>query len=153
MGKKQTNAIFFEDLKESAQARLIIGAMCNFFPDTYLAVRSVRIDPNLYGYDPDPAKQTVEQYLVAKIVIDRKSEGWFMVWNCFDHEFHTCTKEDELPDWFKDDDGDMTAEEKEERNRIQMEIMECNGDKLRAAKHLGYDINTFLQKIVEYNIH
>lgn len=60
-----------------------------------------------------------------------------------------------LPDWmYEDDEPDkLTKAKNEEKERITMEIMECNGDKLRAAKHLGYDINTFLQKIVEYNIH
>lgn len=61
-----------------------------------------------------------------------------------------------LPDWMYDDDDEpdkITKAKNEEKERITMEIMECNGDKLRAAKHLGYDINTFLQKIVEYNIY
>ena len=79
MEKKQTNVIFFEDLKENAQARLIIDAMCDIFPDTYLAVRSVRISPDLYGYDPDPAKQTMEQHIVANMVIDRIGQEWYMV--------------------------------------------------------------------------
>lgn len=66
-----------------------------------------------------------------------------------------CRKEG-LPDWMYEDNDEpdkLTKAKNEEKERITMEIMECNGDKLRAAKHLGYDLNTFLQKIVEYNIH
>lgn len=148
MAKKQTNAIFFDDLKESAQARLIGDAMRDIFPDAYLAVRSVRISPDLYGYDPDPAKQTVEQHIVAKIVInrDRLGQEWYMVWNCMSHEFTTCLKNAiETID-------DLTAEEKEERNRIQMEIIECDGEKMRACKHLGYDPDEFVHLLVKYNL-
>lgn len=83
--------------------------------------------------------------------------GWHNVNEQTDTEAYNewCRKEG-LPDWmYKEDDepDKLTKAKNEEKERITMEIMECNGDKLRAAKHLGYDINTFLQKILEYNIH
>ena len=104
--------------------------------------------------------------------INRKLEMYEVIGDCYD-EFYKRLKKDfdikpnvnnqkdeqrkeGLPDWMYDDDDEpdkLTKAKNEEKERIIMEIMECNGDKLRAAKHLGYDINTFLQKIVEYNIH
>ena len=146
MEKKNKTAIFFDDLKESAQERLIIDAMHDILQDKYIAVRSIEIDPNLYGYDEDPAKQTLEQQISVGIVINRMSQPWLFEWNCLDKEFTTVIKAT------IESDDDLTDEEKDEKNRIMTEIMECNGDRKRACKHLGYDINEFLHKLVMYNI-
>ena len=51
-------------MKESAQERLIVDAMRDTFPDTNLAVRSVRISPDLYGYDLN----AVMAQMVAEII-------------------------------------------------------------------------------------
>lgn len=42
--------------------------------------------------------------------------------------------------------------ERDEKNRIEMEIMECGGDKMRACKLLGYSPDEFMRKIVKYNL-
>lgn len=98
MAKKlRKHAIFFEDLSEKAQARLIEDEM-RVSLHRQFAVRYVYVEKDLYGYDPDPKKQTLEQYIHAKLVDDddlsRKSAPWMLVWNCFDKDFTTIMKED-----------------------------------------------------------
>ena len=99
METKRTIAIFFDDLKEEAQQRIIgdelrIALQMAKEP----VIRSFHIDPNLYGYDPDPKKQTVEQHIhVGVVENDRKSHPWLIVWNCMDAEFTTIMKEDQNP--------------------------------------------------------
>jgi DNA-binding NtrC family response regulator len=107
----------------------------------YMEQMPKRYEEDGYIYDKDKSFQTVLCFTkrVPTIKDEPKDEQ----------------RKEGLPDWmYEDDEPDkLTKAKNEEKERITMEIMECNGDKLRAAKHLGYDINTFLQKIVEYNIH
>lgn len=147
MKAKRNTVIFFDDLKETAQMRLISQEMWHILDtEDEPAVRSLKIDEELYGYDPDPAKQTVEQNIYANVVINRVSVPYLLVWNCEDAEFTTVMKAT------IESDDDLTDEEREEKNRIVTEIMECDGDKKRAARLLGYDINEFLSKLVRYHI-
>ena len=100
MESKRTIAIFFDDLNEEAQQRIIgdelrIALQMEKEP----VIRSFRIDPNLYGYDPDPAKQTLEQHITVLLVgEDRKTtHPWLMVWDCMEAEFTTFMQTDQEP--------------------------------------------------------
>ena len=106
MAKKlRKHAIFFEDLSEKAQARLIEDEM-RVSLHRQFAVRYVYVEKDLYGYDPDPKKQTLEQYIHAKLVDDddlsRKSAPWLLVWNCLDKDFTTIMKEEQEDTSYKE---------------------------------------------------
>ena len=106
MAKKlRKHAIFFEDLSEKAQARLIEDEM-RVSLHRQFAVRAVYVEKDLYGYDPDPKKHTLEQYIHAKLVDDddlsRKSAPWLLVWNCWDKDFTTIMKEEKEDTSYKE---------------------------------------------------
>ena len=106
MAKKlRKHAIFFEDLSEKAQARLIEDEM-RVSLHRQFAVRYVYVEKDLYGYDPDPKKHTLEQYIHAKLVDDddlsRKSAPWMLVWNCWDKDFTTIMKEEQEDTSYKE---------------------------------------------------
>lgn len=106
MAKKlRKHAIFFEDLSEKAQARLIEDEM-RVSLHRQFAVRAVYVEKDLYGYDPDPKKHTLEQYIHAKLVDDddlsRKSAPWLLVWNCLDKDFTTIMKEEQEDTSYKE---------------------------------------------------
>jgi len=93
MANKRNTVIFFDDLKETAQMRLISQEMWHILDtEDEPAVRSLKIDEELYGYDPDPAKQTVEQNIYANVVINRVSVPYLLVWDCEQAEFTTVIK-------------------------------------------------------------
>lgn len=106
MAKKlRKHAIFFEDLSEKAQARLIEDEM-RVSLHRQFSVRAVYVEKDLYGYDPDPKKHTLEQYIHAKLVDDddlsRKSAPWLLVWNCWDKDFTTIMKEEQEDTSYKE---------------------------------------------------
>lgn len=106
MAKKlRKHAIFFEDLSEKAQARLIEDEMRVSLHRQFV-VRYVYIEKDLYGYDPAPQKHTLEQHIHAKLVDDddmiRKSEPWLLVWNCWDKDFTTIMKEEQEDTSYKE---------------------------------------------------
>jgi hypothetical protein len=72
----------------------------------HFAVRAVYIEKDLYGYDPDPKKHTLEQRIHAKVVNDddlsRKSEPWLLVWDCWDKDFTTIMKEEQEDTSYKE---------------------------------------------------
>ena len=132
-------------------------------------------DEDNYSFSDDERGEQISSEIAfnaRKIeAINRKLEMYEVITDCYDEFYKRLKKEfdikpnvnnqkneqrkEGLPDWMYDNDDEpdkLTKAKNEEKERITMEIMECNGDKLRASKHLGYDINTFLQKIVEYNI-
>lgn len=138
MKKKQTNAIFFEDLKDESQKRLICDELWNTLQEQFVC-RKVYIDQEMYGYDPDPDKQTAEQHIHAHVVCvydkERNIQPWLLVWNCIEHEFTTIQKEDISDTSYKEHlelDGiavDYSEEEikiilgfKTEKNRFGMSI-------------------------------
>ena len=95
MANESKTAIFFDDLKEDAQVRLINDELEDIVKDPFV-VRYLDIDKDTYGYDPDPAKQTLEQHIYASIFVDGPHlQKWFMEWNCLDHEFTTIMREDQ----------------------------------------------------------
>ena len=89
--------IFFEDLKDESQKRLICDELWNTLQEQFVC-RKVYIDQDMYGYDPDPDKQTAEQHIHAHVVCvydkERNIQPWLLVWNCIEHEFTTIQKED-----------------------------------------------------------
>jgi hypothetical protein len=93
MAKKKITAIFFEDLKEDAQKRIIAHEMATILdcePDEE-EVENVTVEDDMYGYDGDPKKQELLEHVHADI----NSEAWLMVWDCFAHEFTTVMKENQ----------------------------------------------------------
>ena len=93
MAKRKTTAIFFEDLKEDAQKRIIAHEMATILgcePDE-VEVENVIVEDDMYGYDEDPKKQELLEYAHADI----NGEAWLMVWDCFAHEFTTVMKENQ----------------------------------------------------------
>ena len=93
MAKKKQTAIFFNDLKEEAQKRIIQHELMNIYdcdPDS-IDVDSINVDTDAYGYDEDPKKQELLEHVHADI----NGEAWLMVWDCFTHEFTTDMKENQ----------------------------------------------------------
>ena len=93
MAKRKTTAIFFEDLKEDAQKRIIAHEMATILdcePDE-VEVENVTVEDDMYGYDEDPKKQGLLEHAHADI----NGEAWLMVWDCFAHEFATDMKENQ----------------------------------------------------------
>ena len=79
MAKRKTTAIFFEDLKEDAQKRIIAHEMATIMdcePDE-VEVDNITVEDDMYGY------------------ADINGEAWLMVWDCFAHEFTTDMKENQ----------------------------------------------------------
>ena len=98
MSNKRTFAIFFEDLNTDAQKRIVSDELYRVLGIDKESIRGIDIEHNLYGYDPDPKKHTVEQHIhVGVVENDRKSHPWLMVWNCMDAEFTTIMKEYQNP--------------------------------------------------------
>ena len=93
MSKRKTTAIFFEDLKEDAQKRIIADEMATIMdcePDE-IEVRNITVDEDCYGYNEDPKKQELLEHVHADI----DGEAWLLVWDCFWHEFTTDMKENQ----------------------------------------------------------
>ena len=65
METKRNVVIFFDDLKEDAQERIIATEMWDIIKtDREPAIRSIRIDQNVYGYDLN----AVMAQMVAEII-------------------------------------------------------------------------------------
>jgi len=93
MAKRKTTAIFFEDLKEDAQKRIIaheMASILNCEPDE-VEVENITVEDDMYGYVEDPKKQELLEHVHADI----NSEAYLMVWDCFAHEFTTVMKENQ----------------------------------------------------------
>lgn len=91
MTKKKQTAIFFSDLKEEAQKRIIQHELMNIYdcdPDS-IDVENINVDPDAYGYDEDPKKQELLEHVHA----ETPDACYLMVWDCFDHEFQTIMEE------------------------------------------------------------
>jgi len=138
MANKRNTVIFFEDLKDESQKRLICDELWNTLQEQFVC-RKVYIDQEMYGYDSDPEKQTAEQHIHAHVVCvydkERNIQPWLLVWNCIEHEFTTIQKEDINDVSYKEHlelDGitvDYSEEEtkiilgfKTEKNRFSMSI-------------------------------
>ena len=97
METKRNVVIFFDDLKDESQKRLICDELWNTLQEQFVC-RKVYIEQEMYGYDPDQDKQTAEQHIHAHVVCiddkERNIQPWLLVWNCIEHEFTTIQKED-----------------------------------------------------------
>ena len=93
MAKRKTTAIFFEDLKEDAQKRIIADEMATIMDceSDEIEVSNITVDEDCYGYDEDPKKQELLEHVHADI----DDEAWLLVWDCFGHEFTTDMKENQ----------------------------------------------------------
>ena len=54
-------------------------------------VDAVRVKKGIYGYDPDPEKQELVQYVTATVGDDK----WILEWDCIEHEFTGVMKENQ----------------------------------------------------------
>lgn len=81
-------AIFFDDLKKDAQQRLIKDEL-EAIVETPVTNIQVYTDKDLYGYDDDTEKQTLEQRIFARVHYFNRKNFWLLIWNCYDHEFTT----------------------------------------------------------------
>lgn len=91
MVKKKQTAIYFNDLKEEAQKRIIQLELMNIYdcdPDS-IDVESINVDPDAYGYDEDPKKQE----LLEHVHVETHDACYLMVWDCFEHKFQTVMEE------------------------------------------------------------
>ena len=96
MAKNRT-AIFFDDLTQKAQERIIEQEMEDIIP--YVCIRSISIDNNLYGYDPDPKKQKVFQRIAVRLVgEDHRARLWLLEWDCMESMFTCFTPIGEEPE-------------------------------------------------------
>ena len=97
METKRNVVIFFDDLKDESQKRLICDELWNTLQEQFVC-RKVYIEQEMYGYDTDQDKQTAEQHIHAHVVCiddkERNIQPWLLVWNCIEHEFTTIQKED-----------------------------------------------------------
>ena len=99
MEVKLRNGIFFGDLTEKAQARLI-EEVARFTLQKLYDVRSIYIDPEFYG-STDPKNPSLEQHVYAKLVedldMDRKSKPYMLVWEQLSRRFLSIEAIDEWP--------------------------------------------------------
>ena len=93
--KRKHTAIFFEELRRSAQERIIEDELLNTLGAEDPIIVSITVDSDTYGYDEDPKKQTLEQHVHALIIMDGEEHSWLMVWDCFEHLFNTIMREDQ----------------------------------------------------------
>ena len=93
MANNKHTAIFFDDLKEEAQKRMITDELFDSEDDGMVV--TFTIDPELYGYNKDPKKQKLLQLIHALIIEDGMERNADMMWDCFDHEFNTIMQEDQ----------------------------------------------------------
>ena len=84
MKSERTIAIFFENFTKAAQKGIIAQELGR-----------VTGDEDLYGYDPDPERQTLEQNLHVKARHNGHDHKWLMVWNCMEAEFTTVMEENQ----------------------------------------------------------
>ena len=94
MIKNKHNAIFFDDLKEEAQKRLIKDELFDSEDDGLVVTFTT--DPELYGYNKDPKKQMLLQLIHALIIEDGMERNRDMMWDCMTHQFvNYYSKEDQ----------------------------------------------------------
>ena len=74
MAKRKTTAIFFEELKEDAQKRIIAHEMATIM-------------------DCEPDEDPDKQELLENIHAETSEGNWLLVWDCMEREFQTEMKE------------------------------------------------------------
>lgn len=85
--RERTFAIFFDDLKEDAQKRIItqeLGDILECDPDS-IKVDGIVVNNECYGYDEDPEKQELLQH----VNLWANEKDWLMIWDCMDAQIVT----------------------------------------------------------------
>lgn len=95
MKSERTIAIFFENFTKAAQKGIIAQELVRVTGDEGVCRITVQTDEDLYGYDPDPERQTLEQNLHVKARHNGHDHKWLMVWNCMEAEFTTVMEENQ----------------------------------------------------------
>lgn len=85
MAKNKHNAIFFDDLKEEAQKRMIGDELFDSEDDGLVV--TFTIDHELYGYNKDPKKHMLLQLIHALIIEGGMERNADMMWDCMTHQF------------------------------------------------------------------
>lgn len=91
MNRAGTTVIFFDDMKKKAQKRIIEIELATILEVDEVKVESITIEEGVFGYDPDPEKQELIQYIHA----DTSEGKWLMAWDCEDHDFQSEIKDKE----------------------------------------------------------
>lgn len=79
--------IFFDELKKKAQVRIVQEYM--YSPTTQIVlssttqIKKIVVDKELYGYDPEPSKQKIYQY----VSVTAEKNTWTLKWDCTKAEF------------------------------------------------------------------
>jgi hypothetical protein len=89
METKRTFAIFFDDFTKTAQKRIIAEELGRVTGDDGVNHITVKTDEDLYGYDPNPDNQMLEQHLHVNARHNGHDHEWLMVWDCMEAEFST----------------------------------------------------------------
>lgn len=96
MKSDKTICIFFDDLKKSAQKRIIETELLTIGEGDDIKALEVTIDCEPYGYDPDLDMQEMLQDVHATVSIDGEEQTWIFVWDCMEREFVTCMEDNQL---------------------------------------------------------
>ena len=96
MDNEKKNAIFFDDLKEEAQKRLITDELFDSEDDGMVV--TFTIDHELYGYNKEPKKQMLLQLIHALIIEDGMERNRDMMWDCMTHQFVNYYSEEDQKD-------------------------------------------------------
>ena len=79
--------IFFDELKKKAQVRIIqeyIFSPAEQIVLSYTAqIKKIVVDKEPYGYDPEPSKQKLYQY----VSVTTEKNTWALKWDCTKAEF------------------------------------------------------------------
>ena len=95
MKSERTIAIAFEDFTKAAQKRIIAEELGRVTGDEGVSHITVATDEDLYGYNPNPDNQTMEQHLHVKARHNGHDHKWLMVWNCMEAEFTTLMEDNQ----------------------------------------------------------
>ena len=95
MKSERIIAIFFEDFTKPAQKRIIAEELGRVTGDDGVCRITVAMDEDLYGYNPTPDNQTLEQHLHVKVRYGGHDHKWLMVWDCMEAEFTTLMEEEQ----------------------------------------------------------
>lgn len=91
----RTTAIFFDDFTKKAQKRIIAESLTAFSGDEGVCRITATMDEDLYGYDPNPELQTLEQHIHVKARYNGHDHKLLMAWDCMEAEFVTIMEENQ----------------------------------------------------------
>lgn len=130
--------VFFTDLRESVQHRIVSSAMTDKFGEDFMSIRSIYIDPDFCGFTED----RLAQRIAACVVIGKEEQKWLMEWDCWDHEFAKVEPKEEVAD------KKLTLEELEQVSKIISDDYKVYGIEVE-AQCLNFDGPLYLSEILE----